>query len=161
MAFLHVVIERADGDKPVFLFGDLSKAELKKRFIRPYSLAKPVLKENRVVNLANVTVVHIIETEQPLDAALKLLQVESNERIDRLNRESTGAFIVSAGSGWVNEDIVHCGEDVTARYVTSPPGEGTPASRALALIHSPWVLRVGGSLAVIVIGGFVVRWIWA
>lgn len=161
MAFLHVVIERADDNKPLFLFGDLRKAELKNRFLRPYGLAKPVLKENRVVNLASVTAVHIIETEQPLDAALKQLQVESNERIDRFNRESGGVSIVSAGSGWVNEDIVHCGEDVTTRYVTSPPGEGTPASRALALIHNPWVLRVGGGLAVIVIGGFVVRWLWA
>jgi hypothetical protein len=161
MAFLHVVIERMGDDKPLFLFGDLSKAEFKKRFLRPYNLARPVLKENRVVNLASVTAVHVIETKKPLDAALKQLQVESNERVGRLNRESSGVFIVSVGSGWVNEDIVHCGEDVTTKYVTSPPGEGTPASRALALIHNPWVLRVGGGLAVIVIGGFVVRWLWA
>lgn len=116
MAFLHVVIERAEDNKPLFLFGDLTKAELKKRFLRPYKLAKPVLKENRVVDLAGVTGVHIIETDKPLDAALKQLQVESNERIDRFNREAGGVFIVSAGSGWVNEDVVHCGEDVTAKF---------------------------------------------
>lgn len=158
MAFLHVVIEREEDEKPLFLFGDLTKAELKRRFLRPYKLAKSVLKENRVVNLAGVTAVHVIETDKPLDAALRQLRVESNERIDRINRESGGVFIISAGSGWVDEDVVHCGHDVTAQYVTSPPGEGTLASRALALLHNPWVLRVGGGLLVIVVGGFVVRW---
>ncbi|QGT77771.1 hypothetical protein GM160_02060 [Guyparkeria halophila] len=160
MAFLHVVIERTEEEKPLFLFGDLTKTELKRRFIRPYKLARSVLKENRVVNLSCVTSVHVIETDKPLDVALKHLRVESNERIDSLNRESGGVFIISAGSGWVAEDIVHCGRDVTAQYVTSPPGEGTLASHALAFLHNPWVLRVGGGLLIIVVGGFVVRWLW-
>ncbi|MDP0562006.1 MAG: hypothetical protein QS721_06630 [Candidatus Endonucleobacter sp. (ex Gigantidas childressi)] len=152
MTYLHVVIKRSEDVKPLFLFGDLTEKDLKRRFLRQYQLGKSVLKENQVVNLGNVVVVEIIRTSDPLKEALKNLQKKSNDRIDQMNRESSGFMIISVGSGWVNEDIVHCGEDVTLKYVSAPPGGGTPITKIIAFIHSPWVLSLGGGIALIVIG---------
>ena len=159
MTYFHVVVERSGNSKPLFLFGDLSDKDLRRRFLRQYQLGKSVLKENRVIDLGHVVAVQIIRTTEPLEKALKRLQKESNEQIEHLNRESNGLVIISAGSGWVNEDIVHCGEDVTPQYVTAPPGDGTPMTKIIAFLHSPWVLSIGGGLALLVISIFVARWL--
>ena len=54
MDLYHVVVEIHGEKKPLFLFGDLSKSDLRKRFLNPYYLGKPVLKKNQVVDLSRV-----------------------------------------------------------------------------------------------------------
>jgi hypothetical protein len=100
-----------------------------------------------------------METSEPLDDALKRLQKESRERIDRLNRESDSVVIISAGSGWQEKDVVECGKEVTGKYIIGPPGEGTWLTKISAILHNPWVLSIGGGLALIVIGAIIKKWL--
>lgn len=141
--YYHVVITLKDNPKPVFLYGDMTEAELRQKFLRPYKLGKPVLKGNEVVNLSEVKAVDIIETDVPLQDELKKMQIESGRKIDEINHSSSGVFIMSLGVGYNNEDIAGGGKCVTDRYITTPPGTGTLGSNLFASLHNPWVLGIG------------------
>lgn len=141
--YFHVVITLKDKSKAMFLYGDMTEAELRKKFLKPYKLGKAVLKENEVVNLADVTAVDIIETDAPLQDELKKIQIESGRKIDEINSSNSGVFIMSLGAGYHDEDIVGGGTKVTDRYITTPPGSGTIGSSFLERLHNPWVLGIG------------------
>ncbi len=143
-AYLHVVLVLEGSEQRVFLFGDLSERDLKKRFLHYYHLGKPVLKNNEVINLAQVKSVHIIETEDPKEESLKKLQIKSKKDIDDFNRTSQSLVLIGPGAGWDDDEIVECGKDVTSRFISAPPGQGTWSTKLLAVLHSPWLLKLIG-----------------
>lgn len=156
--YLHVVIESPDSKGPLFLYGDFSERDLRRKFLRNYQLGKSVMKDSQVVDLSKITSVKIIKTSVTLDAALEQLQKDSNERIDRLNRESSSLAIVSPGRGWKQEHITECGEEVTDKYISEPPGQGTWLTSLSTILGNPWVLSIGGGLVLLVLGAIVKKW---
>lgn len=148
MAYFHVVVEKESMSVRTFLYGDLSRHELKRRFIKPYLLAQAVLKGNEVIELRDVKRVWVIETTENLESTLKQLQKTSNVAIDRINSNNEGFLIISAGSGWREEDILQCGQDVTSQFIDSPPGVGTLGSHIVSFINNPWAYGVGVALLI-------------
>ncbi len=157
--YLHVVIENSDSKEPLLLYGDLSEKDLRRKFLRNYQLGKSVMKNNQVVDLSTVTSVKIIKTSVTLDAAFEQLQKDSNERIDKLNRESSSLVIVSAGRGWKREHIAECGKEVTDKYISEPPGQGTWLTWVGTILKNPWMLSIGGGLILVVLGAIVRKWL--
>lgn len=151
MKLYHVVVEIHGEKKPLFLFGDLSESDLRKRFLNPYYLGKPVLKKNQIVDLSRVASVHIRMTKSSAISELEDLKAKSKAEIDELNRGS-GMVFIGFGRGYADEDIVECGIDVTAKFINAPPGQGTGLSKFAGVLHNPWVLRVGGGTVLIIIG---------
>lgn len=151
--FLHVVVKLSGEPKPRCLFSDLSSSDLRSKFVRPYRSGQSIMVGNRVVSLSQVTEVRIIQTAANMATSLKEVQRESLNRIERFNREVHGAFLISAGSGWEDEDIVETGEDVTANYVQGPPGHGLSgwAGTAIAFAKDQWVVTIGGGLMLLLI----------
>jgi len=160
MDLYHVVVEIHGEKKPLFLFGDLSKSDLRKRFLNPYYLGKPVLKKNQVVDLSRVVSVQIRMTKSSASSELEDLKAKSKAEIDELNRGS-GMVFIGFGRGYADEDIVECGTDVTAEFVKAPPGQGTAVSKLVGFLHNPWVLRVGGGIVLIVVGFLLAKWLSA
>ena len=78
--YLHVVITIKGSNDSIFLYGDMSEKDLKKKFLSKYHLAKPVLKESKVIDLSQIDSVKIIETTDNMSTALEKLQKESNEK---------------------------------------------------------------------------------
>lgn len=156
--YLHVVIEGADSKGPLLLFRDLSEKELHRKFLRPYRHGKSIVKNNQVIDLSKVTSVRVIKTSVNLDAALEQLQKNSSERIDRLNRASTSIELFSPGRGWKDEHITECGEEITGKYISEPPGQGTLLTLAGAILKNPWAVRVGGGLILIGLGAILKKW---
>lgn len=152
---LHVVVTlRGDESSARFLFGDLDEAGLKRKFLKPYRRGESILVGNDLIPLSEVTSVSIIETAESKEASLADLQKESSETVDRTNAalHESGVVIISAGSGWADEDIVQVGDDVTDRYIKAGPGRGADADYIRSIIVNPWVVTIIGGLMVAAIG---------
>lgn len=158
MDLYHVVVEIHGEKKPILVFGDLSKSELRKRFLKPYSLGKSVLKKNQVVDLSKVVAVYIRMTKASMTDELEGLKAKSKAEIDELNRGS-GIVFVGFGRGYAGEDISECGVDVTDEFIKTPPGQGTTFSKLIELLHNPWALRIGGGIILIIVGFILVKWL--
>ncbi|MEI2298907.1 hypothetical protein [Ensifer sp. MJa1] len=139
--FLHVVAwTQQNADDPIFLFGDLSETELKRKFVTPYRTGGRLHLQQRILDTTELTGVRIIETAEPRAEVLKAMQERSLRQIDEVNLHASWAPRVSTGYGWDDEDIVYADDDVTNRYVSGKPGSPGLLSQAT---HNHW-LRVAG-----------------
>ena len=133
------------------IFSDLSKRQLKIKFISKYRLGSNLFLDGKVLPLMKITSVQIINTKSPIEQELKKLQKESGERIDKINRESNGFTILSLGSGWHEEDIAECGEDVVSQFINESPGQGNLITKISLFFHNAWVLRLGSGVILILV----------
>lgn len=154
MAYHHVIAKVGQNDKFCVLFADLSLAELKKRFIAPYERGISFFSGNDLVTPTDLRSVQVVKTERTEQEEREHINKESCAQIDKINRESTGMVIISAGSGYDPEDIVEAGEDITHSVIKGPPG-----FRAGKWGTSTKVLAwVAGIVAVVVAAG-VIKWL--
>jgi hypothetical protein len=121
MSYFHVIAKLNSNKDQSCIFSDLSSKELNKKFIKPYEKGLDFLSQNTVVRVSELEAIHIIETENNIDIELKVIQLKSREKIDRINRESNVKFL-SIGRGYGQEDIIEAGTDVTQTYIKGPPG---------------------------------------
>ncbi|MNV33028.1 hypothetical protein D3C71_1243820 [compost metagenome] len=120
--FHHVIVLLKGSDKKKALFTDLTAAELKRRFVRPYKQGKPVLlQDNSVVQTRDITWTTIRVTTDNAAPTLSRMEEASHRHTDELNRGG-GVFFLGHFS-WGNEDLVEEGDDVTSAYIQAPPGE--------------------------------------
>lgn len=120
--FHHVIVLLKGSDKKKALFTDLTAAELKRRFVRPYKQGNPVLlQDNSVVQTRDITWTTIRATADKAAPTLKSLAEASSRRTDELNR--TGGLFFMGRFSWGHEDLEEEGEDVTSHYIQAPPGE--------------------------------------
>lgn len=151
MPYYHVFAEFEDKDASVeTIFMDLMEADLKTRFLKPYKKGTSLISGNRVMPVTKMSKIYVIRTERESKAELLDLQKTSREQIDRLNRDSSGVFFLSLGSGYADADIREVGIDVTATYVTTPPGngaEGTPIKLAKWVLTNAWGVAAGVAAA--------------
>ncbi len=157
--YYHVLCEFGDDKEAKLIFSDLSKRQLRKKFIYKYRLGSELFLEGRVLSLMSVKSVQVIRTALPIEKELKKLQKESGERIDRINRESNSFKLVSVGSGWHQEDIVESGENVVSQFISESPGQGTLITRTIAFLHNAWVLRLGSGVILIIVA-LIIKRLW-
>lgn len=119
--------------------------ELRKQFMGPYRRGATILCGREVVDLAQVKTVTIIRTQRSRDEELEDLQEKSRRRVDDFNRGSQSVVLISPGHGYDADDIVEAGEDVTADYISGPPGGPTLFG---SMVNHPWTLTVLGGLIV-------------
>lgn len=77
---------------------------------------------NELIESKTVREVQIILTDEPDEVVRKEINRLDNERIDAMNRSSSGLFFVTFGAGYDPEDIAMGGKDVTKEFVKGPPG---------------------------------------
>lgn len=152
--YFHVLVKMNKApEKLIFLFGDLTEKELKSRFIKPYKRKETLVRGNDLIALSDVSAVHIVRTKKKKDVCLKELQVSSGEQIDEMNKDSdeTGVVIISAGSGWEDEDIVEVGEDVTNHYIHGGCQGDTWFNK---IANNQWTIALGTGLILLLLGAF-------
>jgi hypothetical protein len=148
MAYHHVLLTFEDVPETVrCVFSDLSADALKKSFLAPYRNGKPTLSGSEVIDVMRIRTAKIIKTENPIEVELKAIQEKSWAEIQNLNRESDGLFFVSAGYGYDPVDIADSGQDVTAEYISSPPG-GSPSLSVSRVLNHPWVFAILSGLVI-------------
>ncbi|MHC1677789.1 hypothetical protein [Stenotrophomonas maltophilia] len=155
--FHHVIVLLKGSDKKKALFTDLTAAELKRRFVRPYKQGKPVLlQDNSVVQTRDITWTTIRATAEQAAPTLKQLAQASDRRTDELNR--MGGLVFMGRFAWGNEDLEEEGEDVTSRYIQAPPGEDSLYRR-----FGSWLAdnlgKAGIALLLTVVSAVVLTWL--
>lgn len=149
MALYHVLVTTSDKPESFrcILF-DLSDDDLKQNFLRPYKRAKSILCGDEVIESRAIKRLKIVRTAASSATELKQLQEKSVREIQEFNRSSESVVLISPGRGHNIEDITDVGEDVTARYVLAPPGEGDAWVVAMSFLNSGWVVAIGGGVVV-------------
>lgn len=150
--YLHVVVWL----KPVagigrLIFSDLSEADLKRRFVKPYNRGRSILIGGETINLMDVSAVQIVRTSDPKDSVLRRLADEQAER----DRRNSNSWVIFAGAAPDDADIGSGGDDVTGEYISQPPGNknGLGIMVRLALEHP-----IIAGLVVLLIAALVSWW---
>jgi len=156
MSYFHVIV--GIGKEEECLLTDLTKDDLMRKFVVPYSKAEPVFVAGKVFPTANLKVVEIIETIRNSDSERDGINARSLREIDEINRNSS-VFLVSVGRGYEPGDIREAGENVTELYLKGAPGYAATgpttvrSSTANARIMMPtWLVK----LLLTIAGGLVV-----
>jgi hypothetical protein len=129
------------------MFTDLTERDLRTRFLLPYSKGQSFLCGNEVVEPSIIKKVTLVKTARASAAELKDIQDKSWREVEEFNRNSP-VVLISAGRGYDAEDIAEAGEDVTAQFVSGPPGHGGHWGIVSAVVNHPWVSAIGTGLAV-------------
>lgn len=147
MSYFHVLVKfKSVPEKVRCIFLDLSRQELEAKFLKPYRAGRRTLSGSEVIETADIAWTRIMETAGGSTQELKEIQARSWREIDEFNRQSSSVFLVSAGHGYNPEDIADAGCEVTAQFITSPPGHG--AGAIAAMMNHQWVVAVLGGLIV-------------
>lgn len=152
--FYHVVVSISGSDtNEELLFSDLSKAELKRRFLNSYKNGKDIFVNKKILSTKDINSISITLTKQTSKNTL----VNVRNEADR-NPDSMLSLIGALGS-LDPASIIHHGADVTDIFIKSPPGTGTVNHNFLKFLNSSWVLRiVGGGLLIFI--GVVAKDLW-
>jgi len=149
MAYYHVLLTFQDApDKVRCMFSDLTEQDLKTRFLAPYRKAESFLCGNEVVESSTIKKVTLVKTARVSAAELKDIQDKSWREVQEFNRTSDSMVLISPGRGHDAEDIAEAGEDVTAVFISGPPGHGGRWRVVAAVVNHPWVSAIGTGLAV-------------
>ena len=156
MSFFHVIAAFEDRPKElVSVFMDLSRRDLKTRFLKPYARGENLVSGNHILPVRSIRIVRVIATERQSKSELEDLQRESRAKIDELNRKSKDAVFILLGVGYKDEDIVYTGTDVTAQFINVAPGAKDMVARVISFLNNGWVVAVGGGILV----GALVGWL--
>lgn len=151
MSYFHIVAELDEApEKPVAIFMNLDRNELRTRFLKPYERGTDLLSGNAIFPVRQLRKIQVIQTEERSEQELVKVQRKSRAEIDELNRDSSVVF-VSVGYGYEPQDIIHAGVDVTHTVIHGPPGSKGASSAVSALLNNGWVVGIGGGLVVAVL----------
>jgi hypothetical protein len=92
--------------------------------------------------------VTLLRTSRASAAELKDIQEKSWNEVQDFNRTSPSVVLISPGHGYDREDIAEAGEDVTAVFISGPPGYGGRWRVISAVMNHPWVSTIGTGLVV-------------
>lgn len=148
MPYYHVLVafEGKPNDLDA-LFMDASESAVRTCFLKPYKKGTSVISGNRVLPVASIRKVHIVRTDRESKAVLADLVKADRAATDELNRNSPVFFLGNIMYGQ-DTDIVDGGEDVTASFVTGPPGTGADSipSQVVRWVFNN-LLAIGTALA--------------
>lgn len=149
MPFYQVLVAiEPEPDKLRRILTDLSEPQLSAQFVQPYRKGIDLICGNELVSLASLRKVHIVRTERTDTQERSALNDKSLKEIEAINREPGGVVFLSLGRGYEPEDILEVGTDVTAEFISGPPGNAQGLQRVLRLLSNQWVVTVGAGLIV-------------
>ncbi|MGH9697284.1 MAG: hypothetical protein ACRD5Z_24285, partial [Bryobacteraceae bacterium] len=105
--------------------------------VRPYRQGTTLICGNEIIPVSTIRKIHVVRTVHENERERSALHAKSLAEIEKLNRESSGVVFLSTGGGYVPEDILEVGEDVTAKYIAGPPGSAAIPSRLTRFFSNP------------------------
>ena len=129
---------------------DLSEEDLGARLLVPYRRGTGMVCGNEIVPTLQIRRIYVVRTARPNQIERDLLRERSVQEIRAVNGPSENLTLVTSGGGYDPEDIFEVGEDVTAKYISSPAGSGSPPSLIETAINHPWTVTVVGGLVLVI-----------
>jgi hypothetical protein len=151
MSYYHVTIQTKNSENWICIFKDLSEADLKKNFLKPYKLGNSIYSNGNILSPTEIIQIIINKTDNKHEDELKAVQDESYREVVDYNRRNPHTLLVSAGRGHNDYEINECGDNVTDKFISSGPGHGTPLTIFSEFIKHPWVVRIVGGLILIAV----------
>jgi len=149
MSFYQVLIAiEPQPDKLRCILRDLSEPRLLAQFVEPYRKGRDLVCGNEIIPIASLRKVHVVRTERDDAEERESLNAKSRRELEAINREPGGVVFLSLGRGYDPEDILEVGEDVTAGYISGPPGAAQDPSPVLRFLSNQWIVAVGTGLIV-------------
>lgn len=122
---------------------DISENYLIKQAVRPYKNGKAMIFGSRIIPIEELRGIKIIETEEASDLILSRATNSFNESIDKINSESNSSVVIMPFFGYGPDALEQLGKDVTAKYISQAPGQGSNISIIGNVINHPWIVGVG------------------
>lgn len=119
MEYFHVLLETSNGaekGKIVEAFKDLSKKELKSRFIKPFRKGNDFIIEGQKYPYDRIHAVRICMTEKTNEEIRDASYEASIKRVEKLNSQHDNPLYFVFPCTPSNEDIFNFGKDVTSSY---------------------------------------------
>ena len=66
-----------------------------------------------------------------------------------MNKNSS-VKVISPGFGWFDEEIKHCGKDVTSIYLSGGAGNSS-----IEAFNNPWLVTIVGGIMVVIFGALI------
>lgn len=149
MPFYQILVAiEPEPDKLRCLLRDLSEPQLLAQFVKPYRSGRDLICGNQIVPVTALRKIHIIRTAREDEREREALNEKSLKEIEAINRKPGGLLFLSPGRGYEPEDIFEVGADVTAEFISGPPGVTYGQNRLSHLLSNPWVVAVGTGLIV-------------
>lgn len=146
-SYYHVVIS-IKNESDIVLFKDLSKQQLKKKFIKKFKSGKDLFVDNQIFKSTDFSKVTIIKTDLTLDEELEQYHQESLEWQEKANQEP-GPIIIG-GSGLYEYEIINRGSDVTEQFISAAPKSSN--NLISRFFNNPWTIRIiGGVIAMLIV----------
>jgi hypothetical protein len=153
MSFYQVLVAvEPEAGKLRCIATDLSEPQLLARFVKPYRNGTDLICGNEIVLITALRKIHIVRTAREDQQERNDLNAKSLKEIEAINREPGGVVFLSLGRGYDPDDILEVGTDVTAEFISGPPGGAHNQSRISRLLSNPWVQGIGISLIAAAIG---------
>lgn len=149
MSFYQVLIStEPEPDNLRCSFRDLSEPQLRTQFVDPYRNGRDLICGNEIIPVGSLRRIHVVRTARNDAQERNALNARSLDEIEAINREPGGLVILSLGRGYDPEDILEVGADVTAEFISGPPGGVHDQSLLSHLLSNPWVVAVGTGVIV-------------
>ena len=147
MSFYQVLIAtEPEPDKLRCSFRDLSEPQLRAQFVDPYRNGRDLICGNEIIPVGSLRRVHVVRTARNDAQGRETLNEKSLREVEAINRESGGVVFLSLGRGYDPEDILEVGADVTAEFISGPPGSARSQGRLTRVANHPWVVTIGAGL---------------
>lgn len=149
MPFHHVLLAlESEPTKLRCVLTDLTEEDLKAKFLRPYRKGQNIVCGNEVIPVSQIRKLHIVRTARDNEAERNALQEQSLKEIQEFNRQSDSVVLISPGRGYAHEDILEVGKDVTATFVSGPPGHAAAPTPVVGFLNNQWIVAIGTGLIV-------------
>lgn len=153
MSFYQVLVAvEPEPGKLRCVLTDLSEPQLRAQFVESYRKGRDLVCGNEIIPIASLRKVHVVRTERDDAQERESLNAKSLREIEAINRQPGGVVFLSLGRGYDPEDILEVGADVTAEFISGPPGGAHDKDVLSRLLSNPWVQGIGISLIAAAIG---------
>ena len=129
MSFYHVRITPKSDPSQTEVELDISLEELKERFVHRYEIGLPIVIAGRTVPSEDIGRIQVNETEQNSTSLNATIRQQQETRGSVMMVDHHGRL-----QSWLLADQ---GEDVTAKYITGPPGREAEVAAQTAEEHRP------------------------
>ena len=152
--YLHVVLKV--GEKSfICLYSDLSKKELKKKFIKPFQKGEDFFNDGSVIISSQIAKVIISSTQNDLETTLKDYKEKSTKEIIDMNK-MPGISYIASPKGLKKSDIKDCGENVTEKFINKAPKRSHNSLYNFS--HNPWIVGIGVGIILLFIAWLIFKY---
>ena len=127
MSYYHVRISSKSNPSQTEVELDLSVEELTERFVDPFGRGQPIIISGRVISPDDIERITVSESEEDTTYLNKVLTRQRRHFLMELDHEGRLPARILAARG----------EDVTARFITGPPGHTMKVTTPSTLVPRP------------------------